>query len=249
MMRRFLSSWVAVSLVVSGLVWTVGCQEKPTERTPPAGAAKSTSETLAANLEVAPARPSQGTSAIATDVRAIVGNPAPVFELTDLDGKTVRLADFKGKVVVLEWFNPECPFVRAAHVKGSLVDAAERLEKRGIVYLAINSAAPGKQGYGIDVNRAGAEQFKLSHPILLDETGAVGKSYGATNTPHLYVVDAAGTLVYRGAIDNSPDGEGESPQGGKLVSYLDEAVTAVLAGQPVKVPETKAYGCAVKYGS
>src|SRR5690606_5666107 len=181
--------------------------------------------------------------------RAVVGNPAPAFSLPSVDGKDVHLSDYAGKVVVLEWFNPECPFVRASHTKGSLKDAAERLTKQGIVYLAINSAAPGKQGHGAEINRAGAEKFNMSHPVLLDESGTVGKTYGATNTPHIYVIDANGTLVHRGAIDNSPDGEGESPEGGKLVSYLDEAVAAVLAGQPVKTPETKAYGCSVKYGT
>lgn len=180
---------------------------------------------------------------------AAVGQPAPAFELTDLDGKTVRLADYQGKVVVLEWFNPLCPFVKASHTKGSLVNTAERLQQQGIVYLAINSGAPGKQGHGADTNRTGAQTFNLKHPILLDETGAVGKAYGATNTPHLYVIDTKGTLVYQGAVDNSPDGEGESPEGGKLVSYVEQAVEAVLAGKPVPTPETKAYGCSVKYGS
>ena len=242
MLRHFVSGWVGALVLVAG----VGCQKTPPEPAQVGGA----------QAVVQQGKPSEPTSKAlanlptpAANAGATVGLAAPAFELLDLDGKAVRLADFKGKVVVLEWFNPECPFVRAAHTKGSLVNAAERLQKQGVVYLAINSAASGKQGFGASVNRTGAETFHISHPILLDETGAVGKTYGATNTPHVFVIDATGTLAYRGAVDNSPDGEGESPAGGKLVSYLEEAVASVLAGQPVKTPETKAYGCSVKYGS
>lgn len=179
--------------------------------------------------------------------RAEVGKPAPDFALKDLDGKEVRLSSLRGKVVVLEWFNPRCPFVKASHTKGSLKDAAERHEKDGVVWLAINSAGPGKQGYGIDENRAGTKTYGMEHPVLVDESGEVGHAYGATNTPHMMVIDAKGVLVYRGAIDNSPDGEGESPTGGKLVSYVDEALTAVAAGRTPATTETKAYGCGVKY--
>lgn len=174
---------------------------------------------------------------------------APSFELPDLDGRKVSLADYRGKVVVLEWFNPECPFVRAAHERGSLVDAAARLQKSGVVYLAVNSAAPGKQGAGVAANRKGAAEFRLDHPILLDERGDVGRAYGATNTPHLFIIDTTGRLVYRGAVDNSPDGEGEAPTGGRLIRYMEEAVEATLAKRSVREPETQAYGCSVKYGS
>ena len=178
---------------------------------------------------------------------AALGSPAPDFSLPDIDGKTVRLADFRGKLVVLEWFNPECPFVKAAHTKGSLVSAAKKHAADGVVWLAVNSGAPGKQGAGVEKSRAGKESFGLEHAILIDESGAVGKLYGAERTPHLYVIDAKGVLVYRGAIDNSPDGIGESPTDGKLMSYVDEALAAVRAGKPVAVAETKAYGCSVKY--
>lgn len=179
---------------------------------------------------------------------AEVGKPAPDFTLKDLDGNDVRLSSFKGKTVVLEWFNPGCPFVKAAHTKGSLKDAARRETKAGVVWLAVNSGAPGKQGAGAAANREGAKGFGMEHPILLDEAGTVGKTYGATNTPHIMVIDPKGTLVYRGAVDNSPDGEGESPTGGKLVSYVEAAVADVGAGRPVATAETKAYGCSVKYG-
>ncbi|HYP89609.1 MAG TPA: thioredoxin family protein [Polyangiaceae bacterium] len=178
---------------------------------------------------------------------ARIGALAPDFELPDLDGKSVKLSSFRGTTVVLEWFNPSCPFVKASHTKGSLVDTAARQVKKGVVWLAVNSGAPGKQGTGVAANRAGQAAFKLAHPILLDETGRVGHAYGAANTPHLFVIDARGVLVYRGAIDNSPDAEGESPTGGKLINYVDATLADLEAGRPVAVAETEAYGCSVKY--
>lgn len=205
--------------------------------------AKQTSELTPASGTAVPAAVAAGTAP------AALGQAAPDFTLPDLDGKTLRLSDFRGKTVVLEWFNPGCPFVQKSHTKGSLVDTAARLTKTGVVWLAINSSAPGKQGHGLDVNRKAKEQYGLSHPVLLDESGAVGRLYGATSTPHMYVIDAQGKLVYRGAIDNSPDGEAESPSDGKLVRYVEDAVSAVAAGKPVAVAETKAYGCSVKYAN
>jgi peroxiredoxin len=176
-----------------------------------------------------------------------VGQAAPDFTLADTDGKSHTLSALRGKVVVLEWFNPDCPFVRASHTKGSLVGLAAKHQATGAVWLAINSGAPGKQGHGAARNARARTEYALSYPVLLDETGRVGKLYGAERTPHLYVIDAQGTLVYRGAIDNSPDGEREEPQGGKLINYVDDAVAALAAGKPVSVPETKAYGCSVKF--
>jgi peroxiredoxin len=192
------------------------------------------------------ASPAPVTAAPAKELAA-VGEPAPDFALKDLDGNEVRLSSFKGKTVVLEWFNPECPFVELSHTKGSLKGAAKRHAREGVVWLAINSGAPGRNGYGADANRAAAKRYGMEHPILLDETGQVGKRYGATNTPHMFVVDEAGTLVYRGAVDNSPDGEGESPSGGELVSYVEEALAAAKNGEAPRTAETKAYGCGVKY--
>ena len=132
---------------------------------------------------------------------------------------------------------------------GSLKDTAARQMAQGIVWLGVDSAAAGKQGFAPDDIRDGARRFGLTHPILRDESGAVGHTYGATNTPHMFVIDTKGVLAYAGAIDNSPDGEGESPQGGALVNYVDEAIADIAAGRPVRTPRTKAYGCSVKYGS
>jgi peroxiredoxin len=175
------------------------------------------------------------------------GAAAPDFTLKDTDGKSVHLADYKGKTVVLEWFNPECPFVKASHTKGSLVGFAKKEEGKGIVWLAVNSSAPGKQGNGADKSKAARTTFGLDHPILLDDAGTVGHAYGATNTPHLFVIGKDQKVIYKGAIDNSPDGEGGSPQGGKLVNYVEAALADVAAGRAVATPSTKAYGCGVKY--
>ncbi len=179
----------------------------------------------------------------------LVGKPAPDFALKDLTGKEIKLSYFKGKVVVLEWFNPGCPYVKASHSVGSLVDTAKRRSKDGVVWLAINSGAAGKQGADAAMNTEAAKTWSMGHPILRDESGTVGKAYGATNTPNMFVVDKAGTVVYAGAIDNSPDGEGKSPQGGKLVNYVDAALDDLAAGRAVKTAVTKPYGCGVKYGS
>jgi peroxiredoxin len=196
-----------------------------------------------------PAAALSAANANAGMAKAAVGSAAPEFTLSDLDGHQVTLSSFKGKTVVLEWFNPGCPFVRKAHTVGSLKETPGRALAHGVVWLAVNSAAPGKQGAGADANRKVAAEFGMKYPVLLDESGAVGHAYGATNTPNMFVIDPQGTLVYRGAIDNSPDGEMQSPTDGKLVNYVDEALGALKAHAPVKMPETKAYGCSVKYAN
>jgi hypothetical protein len=118
-----------------------------------------------------------------------------------------------------------------------------------VVWLAINSAAEGKQGHALEDNTAAVATWKMTHPVLRDAAGTVGKAYGATNTPHMFVIDKTGTVVYGGAIDNSPDGEKGSPEGGTLVNHVDATLAAIAASQPVPVSVTKAYGCGVKYGS
>lgn len=176
---------------------------------------------------------------------AQVGKPAPDFSLTSLDGKDVRLADLKGKTVVVEWFNPGCPFVVYAHGEGPLKDLPREAAAQGVVWLAVNSGAPGKQGHGADVNRKAAADWGMAYPVLLDESGAVGRLYGATTTPNMFVVDPAGTLVYAGALDNAPLGKAD----GAPVNHVKAALADVAAKRPVKTPTTKPYGCSVKYGS
>jgi peroxiredoxin len=179
----------------------------------------------------------------------VIGKAAPDFTLKDLAGNEVKLASFKGKVVVLEWFNPGCPFVKRSHTVGSLVDTAKRHMKDGVVWLGVNSGAAGKQGADVAMNSDAVKAWSVPNPILRDETGAIGKAYGATNTPNMFVIDKTGTVVYAGAIDNSPDGEGKSAQGGKLINFVDAALEDVAAGRAVKTAVTRPYGCTVKYGS
>jgi len=203
--------------------------------------APSVASTQGAHAAAAPAAPSPGS--------AVVGKPAPDFTLKDLEGRQVSLASYRGKVVVLEWFNPGCPFVKASHTKGSLKGTAKKHAAEGVVWLAVNSAAQGKQGFDPSANNEAAKTFGLDYPILRDETGVVGHAYGATNTPNMFVIDKNGLLVYAGAIDNSPDGEGEAPTGSSLVNYVDAALEDLAAGRAVKTPLTKPYGCSVKYAS
>jgi len=203
-----------------------------------------TAASAAPQVAVPSASPANTAPAVS---KAEVGKPAPDFTLQDLDGKTIKLSDHRGKLVVLEWFNPECPFVRAAHTKGPLVGMAKKQIESGVVWLAVNSAAAGRQGHGAEKNKAGAKTFGMTHPVLLDESGSVGHAFGATNTPHMFVIDVNGVLAYRGAIDNSPDGESQSPEGDKLINHVEAALSDLRAGRPVAVKETKAYGCGVKY--
>ncbi len=140
------------------------------------------------------------------EVSAKVGEPAPAFTLANLAGESVSLSDFAGKTVVLEWFNPDCPFVVYAHGDGPLAGLANERVKGGVVWLAINSGAEGKQGFGAERNTEAKADWKLEHPILLDPDGKVGHTYGAKTTPQMFVIDGEGKLVYAGALDNAPLG-------------------------------------------
>ncbi len=170
---------------------------------------------------------------------ASVGAPAPDFTLTDTDGNTVALSSYAGKTVVLEWFNPDCPFVKYAHgAKGPLKEQPGRVTSDEVVWLAINSGAPGKQGHGLERNQRARTEFGIDYPVLLDEDGTVGRLYGARTTPHMYVVDTAGTLVFAGALDGDPMGSGDKN------NAVDTCLTDLADGNAV----ANAYGCSVKYG-
>ncbi|MFB3909063.1 MAG: thioredoxin family protein [Candidatus Eisenbacteria bacterium] len=183
-------------------------------------------------------------AAAASDV-ATPGAPAPDFTLKDLDGKTHTLSEYtkQGKVVVLEWFNPDCPFVQKHHkLTRNMLDTADRYRAKGIVWLAINSGAPGMQGAGLERNRSARDEYAMDYPILLDDSGDVGRAYGAKTTPHMYVIDAKGTLVYKGAIDDD-----RSARALGKTNYVARALDELLAGKPVTQAETASYGCSVKY--
>ncbi len=181
-------------------------------------------------------------------VKAEVNEKAPDFVLTDLSGNEHRLSDYtnKGHVVVLEWFNPGCPFVQKHYRddSGTMNKLAEKYKDKKVTWLRVNSGAPGKQGAGVETNLEHSEKWKMKTPILLDESGKVGKMYGAQRTPEMYVIDTDGVLRYWGAID---DDSGFRSIG--ETNYVEKAIEQVLAGETVGVMKTKAYGCAVKYGS
>ena len=171
--------------------------------------------------------------------KAALGKPAPDFSLTDLAGKTHRLSDYlkAKKVVVIEWFNPKCPSVKKVHTKGIPTGLAQKYKEKGVVWLAINSGGPGKQGHGIEVNKAGAKLWSIKYPILTDEAGTVGRLYGAKVTPNLCVVDATGKLVYMGALDNR-----RAPSSPEYLGFVEQALTALLEGKEVTTAKTRAYG-------
>lgn len=176
---------------------------------------------------------------------AQLGKPAPDFELNDQDGKPVSLASLRGKIVVLEWFNPECPFVVYAYNEGPLKEMAKTWEAKGdVVWLAINSAAPGKQGHGLEKNRAARNKWNIEHRLLFDPKGEVGRLYQAKTTPHMFVINPEGILMYDGALDNAPFG---TVRGDTLQPYTQSALTSVEGGKPVDPAKTTPYGCAVKY--
>jgi peroxiredoxin len=180
-------------------------------------------------------------------VAATVGEPAPAFTATSTAGSPTSLGAYKGKVVVLEWTNHECPYVRKHYETGNMQALQRDTTGQGIVWLTVISSAKGEQGY---VTAAQADDLTTSRKaaptlVLLDEKGVVGRMYGATNTPHMYVVDKTGLLVYAGAIDDRPTSRKSDVPG--ATNYVKAALDSVAAGQPVKTPVTRAYGCTVKY--
>ncbi|WP_408096097.1 redoxin domain-containing protein [Peredibacter sp. HCB2-198] len=174
------------------------------------------------------------------------GEKAPTFKLTGLS-KEVSLGDYKGKIVVLEWLNHGCPFVRKHYDSGNMQALQKKYTEKGVVWFSVISSAPGKQGH---VDQAGALKEKTANKsgatdILLDPTGEVGKMYGAKTSPHMYIINKEGDLVYQGAIDDQPDTEKDSIATAK--NYVAKALDEVLAGKKVTAHTTRSYGCAVKY--
>jgi peroxiredoxin len=177
---------------------------------------------------------------------ATVGETAPAFTLTDTEGKTVNLAEVgKGKIVVLEWFNAECPFVVKHHtVNPTFGDLYKDFKDKGVVFLAINSGAEGKQGGGKEKSIAGKKELKVDFPVLLDTDGKVGKAYGAKRTPDVFIIDKDGKVAYIGAVCNNSDGKKVGDK-----NYVRLALEELTAGKPVTTKQTERYGCSVKYGN
>jgi hypothetical protein len=176
-----------------------------------------------------------------------IGQPAPEFTLTDSNGQSHNLSDFKGKFVVLEWLNHGCPFVQKHYDGGNMQGLQKEYTGKDVVWLSIVSSAPGKQGHMSpeETNKAKEEKGSAATAILIDEDGTVGKLYDAKVTPELYVINPEGTLVYMGAIDDKKSVDAADVAGAK--NYVKQALDEALAGNPVSEPATEAYGCSVKY--
>ena len=181
----------------------------------------------------------QGWAAADTSGPAI-GSKAPSFSLADSNGKTVSLSDFAGKVVVLEWTNPNCPFVQRVYKEKAMQTTFDAFKTKGVDWLAINSTSSATN----QENAQWASAQSISYPILNDSDGTAGKAYRATNTPEMFIIGADGKLLYKGAIDNDPNGD---KTGSDKINYISQALSEISAGKAVSVPETKPYGCSVKY--
>lgn len=175
------------------------------------------------------------------------GEPAPDFSAVDSAGKTVHLSDFKDRFVVLEWTNDGCPFVQKHYGSGNMQSLQKSATDAGAVWLSVISSAPGKQGH-VDGKEADALTAKRdAHPtrVLLDERGDVGRLYGAKTTPHMFIVDPKGMLVYAGGIDSIASADADDIP--KAKPYVKTALAEAMAGKPVSEPTTTPYGCSVKY--
>jgi peroxiredoxin len=176
-----------------------------------------------------------------------IGAPAPAFEAIDADGKPRKLSEFAGKTVILEWTNHDCPYVRKHYNSATMQTLQKDMAKEGVVWLSVISSPIGEQGH---VDGAKAKELTTSRAaapagILLDPNSRMARAYGATTTPHMYIVDPKGTLAYMGAIDDKPSASASSLNGAK--SYVRQAMAELKAGKPVSEASTKSYGCAVKY--
>ena len=178
---------------------------------------------------------------------AIVGQSAPAFSATDSKGRPVSLAALRGRTVVLEWTNAQCPFVVKHYGSGNMQRLQADAARNGVVWLTINSGAPGKQGHVTPAQAeaviAGAKAAPAHY--LLDPTGTIGRAYGATTTPHMFVINPAGTLVYAGGIDDKPTANAADIAGAR--NFVTLALADVAAGRPVGTPTARPYGCSVKY--
>ena len=180
---------------------------------------------------------------------AVVGQAAPNFTATDTSGKAVSLADFKGRHVVLEWVNPGCPFVVKHYSSANMQGTQKAATAQGVVWLAVSSTAPDASDYKkpAELARWMQSQKAAATATLMDDDGKVGKAYGARTTPHMYIVDPAGKLVYAGGIDNKPSSNAADIP--SSVNYVKAALAETLAGKAVTQASTRPYGCSVKYAS
>lgn len=178
---------------------------------------------------------------------AKVGAPAPEFTAVDSTGKSHKLSDFRGKTVILEWTNDGCPYVKKHYDSGNMQKLQKEYTGKGVIWVAINSSAKGKQGNATpeEHNKAFSEKNAAPSVVLIDEDGKVGRQYNAKTTPDMFVIDKSGKLVYAGAIDDKSGVDQSEIASAK--NYVKSALDEVLKGRTVTVAETKSYGCSVKY--
>ncbi len=183
----------------------------------------------------------------ACSIAAIPGQPAPDFTVNDAAGKAVKLADQRGKYVVLEWTNPECPFVQKHYVSKNMQALQKEFTGKDVVWLSVNSTNRDHSEFksGPQMTQWMASQGAAQNAVLIDDTSSTGRAYAARTTPHMFVVDPAGKIVYAGAID---DKRSANPADAKTAkNYVRPALSESLAGKPVTTAQTQPYGCSVKY--
>ena len=179
----------------------------------------------------------------------VVNQPAPVFSGAAADGSTIKLADLRGKTVVLEWTNHECPFVVKHYESGNIPSLQKAAVDKGIIWLQVITSAPGKEGHvdGETARKLNEQRGATPTNTVLDQDGAIGKLYGATNTPQFFIIDPQGVLVYKGGIDSIPSADQSDIA--KAENYVKAALADLDAGRKVAKASTKPYGCSVKYAS
>jgi peroxiredoxin len=178
---------------------------------------------------------------------AVVGQPAPAFTATDSQGRTQSLASLKGKPVVIEWTNPDCPFVQKFYAGGDMQKLQAEARKQGAVWLTVNSGAPGKQGSmtAAEANAKMKAQGSSPNAYIPDPSGEIGRAFGARTTPHMFVIDQKGTVVFAGGIDDQPTADPADI--GKARNHVTAALADLAAGKPVEVASSRPYGCSIKY--
>lgn len=178
---------------------------------------------------------------------AVVGQPAPAFNAKDANGKTETLSAYKGKWVVLEWFNKDCPYVKKHYGSGNMQSLQKEFTGKGVVWLSVLSSAKGKEGYtdATETLKIAAEKKSATTAEILDPTGVIGKAYGAKTTPHMFVIDPQGKVVYAGGIDDNDSSDPKVIASSK--NYVRAALDEGMAGKPVTVSTSRPYGCGVKY--
>ena len=186
-------------------------------------------------------------AALPAEAAAQTGEPAPAFSVTDTRGGQHALAAHRGKTVILEWTNHECPYTVKHYATGNMQGLQAAATGSGAIWLTVVSSRPGSQGFvgAAEADRLTASRNARPTGVVLDPTGQLGRVYGARTTPHMFIIDGAGLLVYMGAIDDRPTASHASVEGAR--NYVREALEAMAAGRPVALASTRPYGCSVKY--